>query len=309
MSAIFSVILPVFLVIGCGYVAVWRGFLRDEGIDGLMTFAQGFAVPCLLYRGIVELDLSATLNPGLLISFYGGALAGFVAGLAGARWLFGRSWEDAVAIGFVGMFSNSLLLGLPITERAFGADALQASYAIIAFHAPFGFLIGITAMEIARARGAGLARIPVKIIRAMSGNALIIGIALGFVVNLGGVPQPAVLTDALDLVARAALPTALFGLGGVLYRYRPEGDMRTILYITAISLILHPAVTWGLGKAFGLPDAAFRSAVVTASVAPGVNAYLFAHLYGRANRVAASAVLIGTAACMLTSALWLIVLP
>ena len=309
MSAILSIILPVFLVIGCGYVAVWRGFLRDEAIDGLMTFAQGFGVPCLLYRGIVELDLSATLDPGLLISFYGGALAGFAAGLAGARWLFGRAWEDAVAIGFVGMFSNSLLLGLPITERAFGADALQASYVIIAFHAPFGFLIGITAMEIARARGAGLAQIPVKIIRALSGNALIIGIALGFVVNLGGVPQPAVLTDALDLVARAALPTALFGLGGVLYRYRPEGDMRTILYITAISLILHPAVTWGLGKAFGLSDAAFRSAVVTASVAPGVNAYLFAHLYGRANRVAASAVLIGTVACMLTSALWLIVLP
>jgi predicted permease len=45
----------------------------------------------------------------------------------------------------------------------------------------------------------------------------------------------------MDLMVRAALPAALFGLGGVLYRYRPEGDMRTIL-ICAVSLGLHPAI-------------------------------------------------------------------
>jgi malonate transporter and related proteins len=148
MSALTSVILPVFLVIGFGYLAVWQRYLSDDAIDGLMKFAQGFAVPCLLYRGIVNLDLSANLNMGLLVSFYGGALAGFFIGLAGARWLFARSWEDAVAIGFCGLFSNSLLLGLPITERAYGQGALEANYAIIAFHAPFCYAVGITAMVI-----------------------------------------------------------------------------------------------------------------------------------------------------------------
>lgn len=41
---------------------------------------------------------------------------------------------------------------------------------------------------------------------------------------------------------RAALPAALFGLGGVLYRYRPEGDTRTIMFVVAVSLILHPVL-------------------------------------------------------------------
>ena len=51
------------------------------------------------------------------------------------------------------------------------------------------------------------------------------------------------------MMARAGLPTALFGLGGILYRYRPEGDMRVILYVVAVSLVLHPAVVWGVGAA------------------------------------------------------------
>ena len=46
------------------------------------------------------------------------------------------------------LFSNSLLLGLPITENAYGSTALGPNYAIIAFHAPFCYFIGILSMEL-----------------------------------------------------------------------------------------------------------------------------------------------------------------
>lgn len=309
MSVLLNVVLPVFIVLGFGYAAVWRGLFSNAGVDGLMKFTQGFALPCLLFRAISTLDLGQSFNLPLLGSFYAGALAGFVAGLAGARLIFRRDWEDAVAIGFVGLFSNSLLLGVPITERAYGAAALTANFAIISIHAPFCYGVGITTMEIVRARGASLTLLPAKVLRAMFRNALVIGIALGFAVNLSGFEMPGVLKDAVDLMARAALPAALFGLGGMLYRYRPEGDLRTILYIVGCSLLLHPAVVWLLGSATGLSTAEFRSAIVTASMAPGVNAYIFANMYGRARRVAASAVLIGTGLSVLTVWGWLAILP
>jgi malonate transporter and related proteins len=309
MAALIDVILPVFLVIGFGYLAVWKGYFSDAGVDGLMKFTQNFAIPCLLFRAISTLDLQQSFDLVLLGSFYAGAFAGFLAGLLGARFIFGRDWEDSVAIGFCCLFSNSLLLGLPITERAYGASALEANYAIIAIHSPFCYGVGITAMEIARNRGAALTALPGKVLRAMFQNALIIGIALGFVVNFSGVPAPAVLTDALDLIARAALPAALFGLGGVLYRYRPEGDMRTIMYVVAVSLVLHPAIVWVLGQAGGLGVAGTRSAMLTAAMAPGVNAYIFANMYGRARRVAASSVLLATGLSILTVWGWLAVLP
>jgi predicted permease len=309
VQALLDVILPVFLVLGFGYAAVRGGVFSDEAVEALTRFAQNFAIPCLLFSAIATLDLSAVFRPALLISFYTGAVAGFLAGLLGARYIFGRDWDASVAIGFSCLFSNSVLLGLPITERAYGPEALQANFAIIAVHAPFCYAVGVTAMEIARSRGSLSRATAQKVFRSMFRNALVIGIGLGFLVNLSGLPLPGVVDDALGLIVRAALPVALFALGGVLVRYRPEGDMRTILYVCAVSLLLHPAVVWLMGTATGLERDAFRSAVLTAAMAPGVNTYIFASMYGVALRVAASAVLIATALSILTIWGWLAVLP
>ncbi|MEL7013305.1 MAG: AEC family transporter [Pseudomonadota bacterium] len=309
MQALLDVILPVFFVIGFGYLAVWRGWFTQAGVDGLMKFTQHFAIPCLLFMAIAELDLARSFDWRLLFSFYTGALAGFLLGLYGARFVFGRDWEDSVAIGFCCLFSNSVLLGLPLTERAYGTDALEANFAIIAFHSPFAYGIGITAMEFVRARGQADGKIVPRVLRAMFSNALILGIVAGFAVNLSGVTLPAVLNDGLDLIVRAALPAALFGLGGVLVSYRPEGDLRIVLYICLIALVVHPVITRGLGLVFALPVEATRSAVLTAAMAPGINSYIFASLYGRAMRVAATTVLVATALSILTVWIWLGQLP
>ena len=309
MQALLDVILPVFVVIGFGYLAVWRGWFSEAGVDGLMKFTQHFAIPCLLFTAIARLDLGQHFDWRLLVSFYTGALAGFLCGLFGARLIFRRAWEESVAIGFCCLFSNSVLLGLPITERAYGMDALQANYAIIAVHSPFCYGIGISVMEIARARGFAGPALVAKVLRAMFSNALILGIAAGFAVNLLNIPLPGPLNDGLDMMVRAALPAALFGLGGVLVRYRPEGDLRIVLYVCLVALLVHPLITRGLGAALSLPTDALRSATLTAAMAPGINTYIFANMYGCARRVAASAVLIATAVSILSVWMWLGSLP
>ena len=308
MQTLLDVILPVFLVIGFGYVAVWRGYFPVAGIDGVMKFTQNFAIPCLLFQAIATIDLATSFNPRLLISFYVGAAACFALGIIGARVLFNRDWEDCVAIGFCCLFSNSVLLGLPIAERAYGPDALYGNFAIVAFHAPFCYGLGITVMEFVRNRGQTGGALVKAVGTAMFRNALVIAILLGFAVNISGLPIPGVVDDALSLIVRAALPTALFALGGVLIQYRPEGDMKTIAMVCAIALIVHPALTFGMGTALNLDQDLFRAAALTAAMAPGFNAYIFANMYGRARRVAASAVLISTAASVLTVWFWLAVI-
>ena len=273
-----------------------------------MKFTQTFAIPCLLFQAVSTLDLSQTFHFALLGSFYFGAVCGFCLGLFGARFLFKRTWDDSVAIGFCCLFSNSVLLGLPITERAYGTAALTANFAIIAVHAPICYGIGITIMELVRGRGSSAPELLRKVLQAIFKNALVIALGLGFFVNLLGIILPVILTDGLDLLANAALPAALFGLGGVLVRYRPEGDLRVIFYICAISLLVHPSLVWITGRYFDLSETDFRSAILTAAMAPGINAYIFANMYGTARRVAASAVLISTALTIITASFWLFAL-
>jgi malonate transporter len=307
-QTLITVILPVFLVIGSGYLTTKLRYFSIAQMDGLMKFAQSFAIPCLLFVAIAELDLSAGFNPGLLFSFYTGAILCFGLGILGARVLFKRDWEDSIAIGFCCLFSNSVLLGLPITERAYGAENLTGNYAIIAFHAPFCYGLGITAMEIASNRGGRGIDAARATLKAMFKNVLILGIALGFLFNISGLIIPEVASDALSIITRAALPCALFALGGLLVQYRPEGDLRTIAYVCMIALLVHPALVWIFGRTLGLPQDLFRSGVLNAAMAPGVNAYIFSSIYGRAKRVSASSVLIATGASLFTVWMWLTLL-
>ncbi|MEE9388671.1 MAG: AEC family transporter [Paracoccaceae bacterium] len=311
MGTLIDVILPVFIVIGFGYAVAWSKYFSENAVDGLMRFAQNFAVPCLLFLAISRIDLAADFNIPLLASFYIGAFSGFVLGFLGARHLFKRTLQDSISIGFCALFSNTVLLGLPITERAYGADALSGSYAIISVHALITYGFGITMMEFARSDfGSKPWLVLGKVMRSMLTNPLLIGILLGFVVNIGHIQLPNAAISALETMATAALPAALFALGGVLVRYRPEGDMKAIAWVTGISLIVHPAITFGLGTwVFSLEQAHLRSAVLTAAMAPGVNTYLFANMYGAAKRVAASAVLIATALSIFSVWVWLAILP
>lgn len=311
MGALLTVLLPVFLVLFAGYLARWRRLFTDEAADGLMVFTQRFAIPCLLFLAMSRIDLRADFDLGLLFSFYGGVAIAFLVGALGAKLIFQRPPEDCVAIGFSAFFSNTVLLGLPIMERAYGTGALAPNYAIITFHAPTLYLTGIIAMEMVRHKGAGLSSSVIgATLKSIFSNALIIGIGLGLLVNVTGTTLPEPVLAAVEMMVRAALPAALFGLGAVLYRYRPEGDLRVVALVAFASLILHPAVAWFLGtQVFELTTGQLRSAVLTAAMAPGVNAYIFANMFGAARRVAASSVLICMGLSLVTAWGWLSLLP
>ncbi len=312
MIILIDVILPVFLVIGLGYAAARAKLIDDNGIDGIMRFAQNFALPILLFKSIAALDLSNSFQPGLLISFYAGAFSGFAFGFSLSRFVFHRSLAECVALGFACLFSNSLLLGVPITERAYGPEALAGNFAIISIHAPILYSFGIMLMEWVRAREMVERSQPLTlmILRRVFSQPLVIGIVCGFTVNLSGLPLPVAVAAAVEMMARAGLPAALFGLGGVLLRYHPEGDKALIAVVCIASLVVHPTITYVLSRfAFDLDTASLRSATLTAAMAPGVNAYMFAHLYGVGRRVAATSVLMGTVLCIPSVWLWLHILP
>lgn len=301
-----EVVTPVFLLILAGFLAVRGGMLKDVHIDGLMLFTQGIAIPIMLGRALYGLDFAEVFDPGLLSAFYGASVSCFVLGILGARMIFHRRPGEAVAIGFAALFSNSVLLGLAIMERAYGTAALAPNYAIIALHAPANYLLGIAAMEFSRADGRGVAETAGVILRSLARNPLMIGIVTGTGLNLFSVPLPGPVVAAADMVSRAALPAAIFALGGILTRYPFRASLAEAGMVTILSLAVHPAIAWALAtQVFDLSQPLVRSAVVTAAMAPGVNAYVFASMYNRATDVAASAILVATGLSVVTASFWL----
>ncbi|WP_306120600.1 MULTISPECIES: AEC family transporter [unclassified Roseitalea] len=308
MFAILVTVAPVFLLIAVGYGAVRLDYLKGELTDTLNIFAVRVAVPALLFQAMGRLDLAQAFSPPLLVSYYAGAYACFAIAIVLARTVFRRRPGESVAVGFAATFSNSVLLGIPIIDRAYGAETVTVAFGIIALHAPLIYATGMITMELMRRDGRPLGETLRAALRSILANPLMAGILAGLAVNAGDVTLPEPLDAAIAMLAAAAIPAALVGIGASLTRYKMTAALPETLTVSALSLVVHPLIALVLSHyVFGLSSIAVHAAVVIAAMPPGVNIYIFASLYDRAVGLAASALLLATVLAVGTVTVWLYV--
>ena len=309
MLSVLVTILPVFLILGTGFLLGRVRYLPDAIADALNTYALKLAVPVLLFLAMYRLDFGQAFNVPMLTSFYVGAFTCFVTGIVASRAFFGRRPGESVAVGFCAVFSNTVLIGIPISQLAFGTGVLTPVFGIIAFHASLLYTVGMFTMEFARRDGRGLGETVRTAFRSVIANPLMAGILLGIGANLAGlwIPEPA--EKALELVRMTAIPVSLVGIGIALNRYAISEELAETAMVSFLALIVHPAITFSLGYyVFGIDAIFLQAAVVLAAMPPGMNIYIFATLYDRAVGLSASVLVIANLLAVVTIPAWILLI-
>ena len=145
------VTLPVFILVAIGFMASYIQLLKWCWINGLTKFCQDFGIPFLLFFNLAILDLDKAFDFRVLICFYSSMVISFFIISCASYFIFEQSYKSSIILGFCAMFSNGVLLGLPISELAYGTESLSVNYTIIIGHAPLCYLVGIAFIEVANA--------------------------------------------------------------------------------------------------------------------------------------------------------------
>lgn len=309
MLAILTVIAPIFALMALGYSAVRFRLFPQEGIKSLIAFVNNFATPCLLFHSLVTSDLRSAFNLSIIGPFYLGALICFVLGIVIAIRFFRNTPDVGVSIGFSSTFTNTVLVGLPIISRAYGPEALPVTLSIIGLHGAILLTIGMVTMELVKRDGQSLGRTLVVAVRRVASNPLIWGIAAGMVGYFTGLKLIEPVEAFLVMMSSAVVPAALFGIGGALYEFKLSENWKPALVASIIKLIVHPAIAYVLMIwVLHVPMDIARYGILLAAMPAGVNVYVFATYYNRAQSVAANTILIATVASALTISAWLYLL-
>lgn len=306
MLAILNVVIPVFAIIALGYLAVRFRLYPAEGVRGLVSFVNNFATPCLLFNAMLTSDFGATFNWWVIVPFYIGSLFSLAVGTWIAIRLFGTRPGEGVSSGFSAMFTNTVLMGIPILQRAYGDPGMPIVFSIIAFHAPMLITIGMLVMELVRRDGAPIHRaLGVAVVRIFQ-NPLLWGVALGLIGNLMHLQLIEPAKAFVELMGGAVLPAALFGLGGALNEYRLADNWSQALAMSVLKLIVHPLIAWTIMvPLLHVPHEVARYGVLLASMPAGINVYVFATYYNRGVNVATNTILITTVLSVVTVTGWL----
>ena len=309
MLSILAVIAPIFALITLGYGAVRFRLYPAEGVKFLIGFVNNFATPSLLFYSIATSDFRAAFNIGIIVPFYVGAITCFFLGMIIARRLFANRPGVSVAAGFAGMFSNCVLVGLPVMSRAYGPEALPVVLSIIGVHGAILITLGMVTMELVRRDGQPLAGTLLKAIRRVLSNPLIWGIMSGVSGSLLGLQFIEPAAAFFTMIGQAVVPVALFGIGGALNEFKLSENWKQALVASLIKLILHPIIAYVLMIwLFHVPMDIARYGILLSAMPAGINIYVFATYYDRGVNVAANAILIGTVLSALTISTWLYIL-
>ncbi len=309
MLAIINVIAPIFALMALGYLAVrFRAFPAD-GIRSLIAFVNNFATPCLLFYSLVNSDLVHAFNIAIIGPYYLGAIVCFLVGIVLAAKMFGNRPGEAVSAGFSAMFTNTVLIGLPIIQRAYGVEALPITLSIIGLHGAILLTLAMLTMEFMRRDGQSLGKTAIVALRRVGSNPLIWGIAAGMIGYFSGLELIEPAEAFFLMMMQAVVPVALFGIGGALNEYRLSDSWQQAVVASVLKLVLHPLIAYVLMvPVLGVPIEIARYGILLSAMPPGVNIYVFATYYNRGVNVAANTILIATLSSAVTVSVWLYIL-
>jgi predicted permease len=277
-------------------------------VKGLVIFVFNFAIPVLLFRTLAQIDLPAHVQWGFLVTYYGGSVATYALGMAVGRILFRKPMDQAAIYGMAAGFGNTVFMGIPVTLMAFGPEATLPLFLIIALHAPIFMPLTVGLIQGSRGVGISAGEQVRSVVMAVAGNPIVVGLAVGMMVNLAGWPIPTPVDRAAELLGTSAVPCALFAMGASLTEFRLAGEAKPALVLSALKLVVHPLLVWMVGGLlFGLDGLWLAVAVIMAAMPSGVNVYLFGARYDAAPEVAAGTVLLSSIASVATLSALLLV--
>jgi len=242
-------------------------------------------------------------------SFLAGALVMFGIGLLLARTMFGAGLANASVFGLDCVFGNTVMLGIPIVDAAYGRDGVANLLAVIAFHSAVLLPVATVFIEAGSTRG----RSPLGVLRAalpgVARNPVVVAITLAFVWRLTGLGMPSAVMRFLGLVGAAGPPLALFCLGAALPRPTGWSDLREVSLAALLKLVALPALVALIAHLVGVRGVAFSVVVLAAALPTGANAFLLARRFETMMEESASTVVVTTALSMVTLSVLLGWLP
>jgi len=290
---------PLFVLVIIGYTPVRWFHWPPSVAEGLSRFVFSIALPAMLFRMMSDFSRLPPVDARLLIAFFGGCLIVFGIG----RFFAWRALRlDGVAqsiFALGGIFSNNVLLGLPLAKTTLGDAALPSVALILTFNSLILWTLVTVSIEWAK-HGSPSFNGFAKTLRSVVTNPIVASIFGGTLFGLADGHIPALIDAPLAMLSQIAAPLSLIALGMGLAQYGMRAGWRLSTAICAIKLMIQPLIVWTIATALGIPAMEKHVVVLMASMPVGANVYLMALQFKTLEGAVAASLVISTALAAIT---------
>ena len=245
MQTLITSLLPLFSLIGCGFVLRRRGFPNEGFWPGAERLNYFLFFPALLFKSLATAPLDNPALPHMAMS------VGLVLGMGWVMLLMIRRLRVWKANRF-GVFTQGALrfntyIGLATIGSLFGPRGLALVSLLVALTVPVVNILSVYALT--SEKGTRPGAVALTIIK----NPLILACVAGVVVNVLGIQHPTAISDLLGMLAATSLPLGLLCVGAALQPEELKGETAALVTSSASRLLLVPGTAFLIGWLLNLP--------------------------------------------------------
>ena len=308
---VLSSLLPVVLLILIGFVAGKAKLVRSESVRDLSNLVFLVLTQALLFRTMSSVHLERLDMRPVFQYFVAAALLFFL-----MLMVYGRNSRASV-LALAGIFSNTLMIGVPLIGLAYGEAGQVLLFTLISLHALVLLTMATVVLELQMASEQAAAsgqegqlwRTVGQAIRSAVLHPVPLPIIVGLLYAQTGWGLHPVVDKPLQLLGSAFGPIALVLVGITLSQTLIGKNLVPALKLSLVKTVLHPVLMLAVGWALGLRGLALSVMVVAAALPIGANVFLFSQRYRKEEETVTAAVAVSTLVSMLGISLTMALLP
>lgn len=295
MIAIFTALMPIFLVIALGIglrrwlapdVTFWRTVERITYFVLFPSLLVHTLMTTSLPDGEVLTSLLSLLLPAVAVTL-------LVLTLRKPLGLNGKDFPSFL----MGAIRFNSYAGLAAAYALYGDDGLALFALLLAAYIPTVNVISTAALaRYASPTGTSIS----SVLRAIATNPVVLACIIGLSMNLLEIQLPLVLDRTLAILGAAALGFGLISVGAALHLQSMRSDKRTLALASLLKLFVLPFVAWVFCSMLGVDGYAKSIVVLFAALPCSPAAYVLARQMGGNAELMAGIISTGTAGAILS---------
>jgi len=297
-----NIVAPLFIILFLGYSLKRVGFLTGGFLTVANKFVFYIALPLSLFRSVFSSNIDELIDvPFIVFAVSASVLSFFVIWLVAAVFI-----KDKAILGaFVqGAFrGNIAFVGLPLLANLAGDFGVTRAAIFITFVTP---LYNIFSIMLLTATSRSNEKIHAKtIIFTIIKNPILIGVMVGIVFVLLGVPVPSMINTSLGYVANMATPMALLCLGAGIGFNGFDKKFYSALVASIIKVAVLPFIFTAAGYLLGFRGYELAALMVLGVVPSAISGHAMVIQMGGDEYVSGTIVVLSTLMSLVTMTLFI----
>ena len=308
---VISSLLPVVLLILVGFVSGRAKLVRPEAVRDLSNLVFLVLTQALLFRTMSSVHLEKLdMRPVFQYFLVAGSLFFIM------LMVYGRDSRASV-LALASIFSNTLMIGVPLVGLAYGESGQVLLFTLISLHALVLLTMATVVLELQmayeQAAETGESRHMLKTVGMAIKNAVLhpvpLPILMGLIYAQTGWGLHPIVDKPLQLLGASFGPVALV-LVGITLSQTPVGhNIKGTIKLSVVKTFVHPLLMATAGYAMGMRGLHLTVMVVAAALPIGANVFLFSQRYQKEEEVVTAAVAVSTAFALISVTLVMALLP